>query len=61
MGEMCVNCKKEIMPKSNDSDSTDKVEYPIVCSDCGKDATVPFAPKAGWSTYCRDCYAKRRR
>lgn len=36
-------------------------ESKIVCSDCGKEATVPFIPKEGRPVFCKECYAKRRR
>jgi CxxC-x17-CxxC domain-containing protein len=32
----------------------------IVCSDCGKDAEVPFKPTEGRPVYCRECFAKHR-
>ena len=35
-------------------------EYPIICSQCGQEATVPFEPKEGWSALCRACYAKNK-
>ena len=34
-------------------------EYPIKCSACGKDTTVPFEPRKDWPAYCLDCYKKR--
>ena len=30
----------------------------IKCDRCGKDADVPFEPKAGGKVYCRDCFEK---
>ena len=35
--------------------------YKIKCSECGKDAEVPFKPIEGRKVYCRDCYQKHRR
>jgi CxxC-x17-CxxC domain-containing protein len=32
--------------------------FPIVCSACGKETTVPFEPQPGRPVYCRDCLAK---
>jgi CxxC-x17-CxxC domain-containing protein len=33
-------------------------EFPIICSACGKETTVPFEPQPGRPVYCRDCLAK---
>jgi len=35
--------------------------YKIVCSDCGKEAEVPFKPTEGRPVYCRECFQKHRR
>jgi CxxC-x17-CxxC domain-containing protein len=32
----------------------------VVCSECGMETRVPFAPKAGRPVYCRDCYRSKR-
>ena len=32
----------------------------IKCTDCGKNANVPFKPTAGKPVYCRECLAKHR-
>jgi len=34
--------------------------FPVVCSDCGKETTVPFEPRQGRPVYCSDCYRKVR-
>jgi len=34
--------------------------HKIKCSDCGKDAEVPFKPREGTPVYCRDCFFKRK-
>ncbi|MGD0780942.1 MAG: CxxC-x17-CxxC domain-containing protein [Dehalococcoidales bacterium] len=34
--------------------------FPAVCSDCGKETTVPFEPRNGRPVYCSDCYRKVR-
>ena len=34
--------------------------FPAVCSDCGKQTTVPFEPRQGRPVYCSDCYRKVR-
>jgi CxxC-x17-CxxC domain-containing protein len=32
----------------------------VVCSGCGAQTRVPFAPTAGRPVYCRDCYRAKR-
>ena len=34
--------------------------FTIKCSECGKDAEVPFKPTEGRPVYCRDCFMKHR-
>jgi len=35
--------------------------YKTICSDCGKEAEVPFKPKEGRPVYCKECYQKHRK
>jgi len=37
-----------------------KVETVTVCSQCGKETTVPFKPTQGRPVLCRDCYQPKR-
>lgn len=37
-----------------------KVETQAVCSQCGRQTTVPFKPTQGRPVYCRECFQKRR-
>lgn len=34
--------------------------HKIKCSECGKDAEVPFKPRNDTPVYCRDCFMKRK-
>jgi CxxC-x17-CxxC domain-containing protein len=34
--------------------------FPAVCSDCGKETSVPFEPRQGRPVYCSDCFRKVR-
>lgn len=34
--------------------------FPIVCSNCGADATVPFRPRGDRPVYCSDCFNQMR-
>ena len=37
-----------------------KVETRTVCSNCGKETTVPFKPTQGRPVFCRECFQQRR-
>jgi CxxC-x17-CxxC domain-containing protein len=37
-----------------------KVETRTVCSNCGKDTTVPFKPTQGRPVFCRECFQSKR-
>lgn len=36
-----------------------RVETSVVCSQCGKETTVPFKPTQGRPVFCRECYQHR--
>jgi CxxC-x17-CxxC domain-containing protein len=42
------------------SGSVQRVETKTVCSQCGKETTVPFKPTQGRPVYCRECFQHRR-
>ncbi|MFB3828547.1 MAG: zinc-ribbon domain containing protein [Bryobacteraceae bacterium] len=37
-----------------------KVETLTVCSQCGRQTTVPFKPTQGRPVYCRECFLQRK-
>jgi CxxC-x17-CxxC domain-containing protein len=37
-----------------------KVETRTVCSQCGKETTVPFRPTQGRPVFCRECFQQKR-
>ena len=37
-----------------------RVETHAVCSQCGKETTVPFRPTQGRPILCRECFRERR-
>jgi CxxC-x17-CxxC domain-containing protein len=37
-----------------------KIETAAVCSQCGKETTVPFRPTQGRPIFCRECFRERR-
>lgn len=48
------------MSLGNDTDTgSGSIEkFPAICSNCGKETTVPFKPEPGRPVYCKDCIAK---
>jgi len=58
----CKTCKASRAHGSNGSGSASvqRVETKTVCSQCGKETTVPFKPTQGRPVYCRECFQHRR-
>ena len=55
----CKTCKS----KRNQSVSArghSRSETTTLCSQCGKETTVPFNPTQGRPVYCRECFQQRR-
>jgi CxxC-x17-CxxC domain-containing protein len=38
-----------------------KVETRTVCSNCGKETTVPFRPTQGRPVFCRECFQQQKK
>ncbi len=55
----CKNCKSK-RGQSTGSQGRQRVETTTVCSQCGKETTVPFKPTQGRPVYCRECFQQRR-
>ena len=34
--------------------------HKITCSECGKEAEVPFKPREGTPVYCKECFMKKK-
>jgi len=58
----CKACKSNRAQGANGSGtaSVQRVETKTVCSQCGKETTVPFKPTQGRPVYCRECFQQRR-
>jgi CxxC-x17-CxxC domain-containing protein len=58
----CKACKGTRSQGSSESASGNlqRVETRTVCSQCGKETTVPFKPTQGRPVYCRECFQQRR-
>ncbi|HVB86681.1 MAG TPA: zinc-ribbon domain containing protein [Candidatus Dormibacteraeota bacterium] len=57
----CKACKV-VRSQGHDSPTVavQRVETKTVCSQCGKETTVPFKPTQGRPVYCRECFQQRR-
>jgi CxxC-x17-CxxC domain-containing protein len=58
----CKACKanRSTGNGSGTTPSVQRVETKTVCSQCGKETTVPFKPTQGRPVYCRECFQQRR-
>ena len=55
----CPDCRGK--KRSGESrPSGDRQMYPVICSDCGQETTVPFQPRSDRPVYCQACFAKHR-
>ena len=54
----CKQCKAK--KSASSGGSRERVETKAVCSQCGKETTVPFKPTQGRPVYCKDCFGQRR-
>jgi CxxC-x17-CxxC domain-containing protein len=55
----CKSCKSA-RASGGDSGNPGRSETRAICSQCGKETTVPFKPTQGRPVYCRECYQSRR-
>jgi CxxC-x17-CxxC domain-containing protein len=57
----CKGCKS-VRAQGGESaaPAIQRVETKTVCSQCGKETTVPFKPTQGRPVYCRECFQQRR-
>ena len=62
----CVSCRnaRRGQPRDSGGGGRDyggpREAFPIVCSNCGVDATVPFRPRGDRPVYCSDCFNRMR-
>lgn len=58
----CKACKGKRMTALGLSagNTHQKVETRTVCSNCGKETTVPFKPTQGRPVFCRECFQQKR-
>jgi len=64
----CRACKGKRVPgirpapeyRNGQYRNTPRVETRAICSQCGKETTVPFQPRLGRPVFCRECFQDRR-
>jgi CxxC-x17-CxxC domain-containing protein len=58
----CRACKAKRAERAatGPSAARERVETKTVCSNCGKETTVPFRPTQGRPVFCRDCFQQRK-
>lgn len=56
----CPECRAK-RRGSGQAASSSRPAFPVVCSECGKETTVPFEPRTDRPVYCQTCFAKHRR
>ncbi len=55
----CKACKSK-RTHGGSHPGSHKVETVAICSQCGKQTTVPFKPTQGRPVFCRECFLQRR-
>jgi CxxC-x17-CxxC domain-containing protein len=58
----CKPCKAKRAQQlgAGNSGTYPRVETRTVCSNCGKETTVPFKPTQGRPVLCRECFQQKR-
>jgi CxxC-x17-CxxC domain-containing protein len=59
----CKDCKAKVKQKRQAVPGLagqEGVESTIICTNCGREAKVPFKPAEGRPVYCHDCFQQRR-
>ncbi len=57
----CKACKvKRQNSPSERGVPSGRVETSAICSQCGRETTVPFRPTQGRPVFCRECFQTRR-
>jgi CxxC-x17-CxxC domain-containing protein len=55
----CKDCKAKRSTRMGHT-TKERVETTAVCSQCGKETTVPFRPTQGRPVYCKECFQQRK-
>jgi len=62
----CPNCRKLKKQRMNEGgggrggNGGERQSFPITCSNCGRQDTVPFKPRGDRPVLCRDCFRQQQ-
>ena len=56
--QRCPDCRKKAKAERAAARSANM--HDVVCSNCGKQAQVPFEPRTDRPVYCSECFEARR-
>jgi CxxC-x17-CxxC domain-containing protein len=56
--QRCVDCRKRAKAERVAARASNM--HDVICSNCGKPAQVPFAPRTDRPVYCSECFGARR-
>ena len=56
--QRCPDCRKKAKAERGAARAAHK--HDVICSDCGKQAQVPFEPRMDRPVYCSECFETRR-
>ncbi|KAB2951072.1 zinc-binding protein [Heliorestis acidaminivorans] len=61
----CPQCRAARKAQNNNNNRggyrQERQMYPVTCSSCGVETTVPFEPRGDKPVYCRDCFQPQPR
>lgn len=58
--QRCKDCRAKAKASFNRGQGGPRQSFPITCSECGAQDTVPFEPKGNKPVLCRNCFQKKR-
>ncbi len=56
----CPECRAKRRASEGRASFGDRQMFKVICSDCGREALVPFEPRTDKPVYCQTCFAKHR-
>lgn len=56
----CKACKVRRQANPDRGGPHGRVETSAICSQCGRETTVPFRPTQGRPVFCRECFQSRK-
>ena len=53
----CLTCRQARKAERRGAGDRNRVMFPAVCAQCGKETEVPFEPRQDRPVYCSECYS----